>query len=64
MTNSPNKPEFEGQISVFQSPHHTDVLLVDIAEYDNYGHLTWRAIPHESMLYIVSIQKYLDGEID
>jgi len=63
MTNSTENPEYPGQLSVFQSPHHSDVLLVDVAEYDNYGHLSWRAIPHESMLYIVTVEKYLDGDI-
>lgn len=50
-TNSPDRPLFEGQISVFQSPHHPAVLLVDIACLDRYNQLRWNAVPHETQLY-------------
>jgi hypothetical protein len=42
-TNAPIKPQFEGQIVSFTSPH-ADVLLFDIARFDKYGRLEWRAI--------------------
>ena len=43
MTNAPIKPQFEGQIVSFMSPH-ANVLLFDIARLDKYGHLEWRAV--------------------
>ncbi len=42
-TNAPIKPQFEGQIVSFVSPH-ANVLLFDIARLDKYGRLEWRAI--------------------
>ena len=42
-TNAPIKPQFEGQIVSFMSPH-ANVLLFDIARLDKYGRLEWRAI--------------------
>lgn len=42
-TNAPIKPQFEGQIVSFVSPH-ANVLLFDIARFDKYGRLEWRAI--------------------
>jgi len=42
-TNAPIKPQFKGQIVSFTSPH-ADVMLFDIARFDRYGHLEWRAI--------------------
>jgi hypothetical protein len=43
MTNAPIKPQFEGQIVSFMSPH-ANVLLFDIARLDKYGRLEWRAV--------------------
>ena len=43
MTNAPIKPQFEGQIVSFMSPH-ADVMLFDIARFDKYGRLEWRAV--------------------
>jgi hypothetical protein len=43
-TNAPSKPEFEGQIVKFKSPHF-DVMLYDIAVMDEkYNRLTWYAL--------------------
>ena len=43
-TNAPIKPEFEGQIVKFKSPH-ADVFLYDIAKRNaKYGNLEWHAI--------------------
>lgn len=46
-TNAPIKPQFEGQIVSFTSPH-ADVMLFDIARFDKYGRLEWRAINEPS----------------
>ena len=44
-TNAPGKPEFEGQIVKFISPHNSKVILYDIAQYNKkYGWLEWIAI--------------------
>lgn len=44
-TNAPCKPEFEGQIIKFRSPHSLHVILFDIARYnEKYGHLEWHAL--------------------
>jgi hypothetical protein len=43
-TNAPTHPSFEGQLVVFPSPHAADVLLVDRAVKNTYGHLTWVAL--------------------
>lgn len=43
-TNAPMRPEFEGQIVKFKSPH-ADVILYDIAvRNERYGHLEWWAL--------------------
>lgn len=43
-TNAPAKPQFEGQIIKFKSPH-ADVWLYDIAvRNEKYGWLEWYAI--------------------
>ena len=44
-TNAPCKPEFEGQIVKFASPHSSRVVLFDIAvKNEKYGFLEWHAI--------------------
>lgn len=57
-TNSPERPRYDGQISVFQSPHHHSVMLVDVACRDKYGALSWNAVPHETQLYAASVAQY------
>jgi hypothetical protein len=43
-TNAHSKPEFEGQIVKFKSPH-ADVTLFDIAKRNKkYGWLEWHAL--------------------
>jgi len=43
-TNAPGKPQFEGQIVKFISPHF-DVVLFDIAvRNEKYGFLEWYAL--------------------
>ncbi len=43
-TNAPVKPQFEGQIVKFKSPH-ANVWLYDIAtRNEKYGYLEWYAI--------------------
>lgn len=43
-TNAPCKPQFEGQIVKFKSPH-ANVTLYDIAVVNpRYGHLEWYAL--------------------
>lgn len=43
-TNAPTKPEFEGQIVKFKSPH-SGAMLYDIAKRNaKYGCLEWYAI--------------------
>lgn len=61
MTNSVDWPTNHGQVSVFQSPHHPDVLLADIALFDRRGHLEWYAIDHDSTLYRCAIEDYDAG---
>ncbi len=46
-TNAPIKPQFEGQIVGFVSPH-ADVVLFDVARFDKYGRLEWHAINEPS----------------
>lgn len=44
-TNAHSKPEFEGQIVKFKSPHNNNVILYDIAVRNTkYGYLEWQAI--------------------
>lgn len=44
-TNAPTKPQFEGQIVKFISPHSSDVILYDIAKKNQkYGWLEWHAL--------------------
>lgn len=44
-TNAHSKPQFEGQIVKFNSPHNSHVILFDIAKYnENYGCLEWHAL--------------------
>lgn len=44
-TNALVKPEFEGQIVKFVSPHFSDVMLFDIAvRNEKYGYLEWYAL--------------------
>lgn len=48
MTNAPCKPEFEGQIVKFKSPH-ANVILYDIAKRNiKYGYLEWWALNNPS----------------
>lgn len=48
-TNAPCKPEFEGQIVKFISPHNRKAVLYDIARYDEkYGWLEWCALNEPS----------------
>jgi len=43
-TNAKSKPQFEGQIIMFKSPH-ADVMLLDIAKLNTkYGNLEWWAL--------------------
>ena len=63
-TNSRDIPETLGQVSVFQSPHHPEVLLADIAVSDYRNVLGWYAIPHESHCYEAAIQDYKDGVLN
>ena len=43
-TNAHSRPEFEGQIVKFKSPH-ADVILFDIAKRnEKYGWLEWHAL--------------------
>jgi hypothetical protein len=47
-TNAPCKPEFEGQIIKFKSPH-ADVVLYDICVRNKkYGYLEWNALNNPS----------------
>ena len=64
MTNSTDRPINYGQVSVFQSPQHPDVLLADIAMLDPRGQLQWRAVPHESELYKSAIKDYESGILE
>lgn len=44
-TNALMKPQFEGQIVKFISPHFSDVILYDIAVRNKkYGWLEWYAL--------------------
>ena len=48
MTNAPCKPEYEGQIVKFKSPH-ANVILYDIAKRNiKYGYLEWWALNNPS----------------
>lgn len=48
MTNAPCKPEFEGQIVKFKSPH-ANVILYDITKRNiKYGYLEWWALNNPS----------------
>ena len=44
-TNAPCKPEFEGQIVKFRSPHNHKAILFDLAVRNpKYGYLEWQAM--------------------
>jgi hypothetical protein len=42
-TNAPTRPQYEGQIVKFKSPH-AEVMLYDIAKPNKYGTLDWWAL--------------------
>ena len=47
-TNAPCKPEFEGQLVKFRSPH-SNAILYDIAKRnEKWGHLEWYAVNNPS----------------
>jgi hypothetical protein len=53
-TNAPTKPEFEGQIVKFKSPH-ANVFIFDIAaRNEKYGHLEWHALNNPTKAQINS----------
>jgi len=54
-TNSPHPVQFEGQLSVFESPHSGNVLLVDRAEYNRYSRLVWVALLPEDPVALEAI---------
>lgn len=56
-TNSPKRPSFEGEISVFMSP--AKVWLADRAERDVRGRLMWAAMPLESPRTAAAIYAYV-----
>jgi hypothetical protein len=44
-TNAHSKPQFEGQVVKFVSPHHQSVILYDICKRNKkYGNLEWYAL--------------------
>lgn len=43
-TNSRDPISHEGQLSVFESPHSANVLLVDRVELNRYQRLVWVAL--------------------
>lgn len=44
-TNAPGRPEFEGQLVKFRSPHASSVILYDIVRVNGkYGWLEWCAV--------------------
>lgn len=57
-TNSPAKPAFEGELTVYESPHARGVLLVDRAVKDRYDVLTWHAVQHDSAEYAGAIERF------
>jgi hypothetical protein len=57
-TNSPKRPSFEGEISVFMSP--AKVWLADRAERDVRGRLMWAAMPLESPRTAAAISAHLN----
>jgi hypothetical protein len=54
-TNSPHPVQFEGQLSVFESPHSRNVMLVDRAEYNRYSRLVWVALLPEDPIALEAI---------
>lgn len=48
----------EGQVSVFQSPYSSKVLLADVAIRDRRGHLTWYALPPDEPTAQNAIAEY------
>lgn len=57
-TNSPHTIKFEGQLSVFESPHSGNALLVDRAEYNRYNRLVWVALLPEDPVALEAIALY------
>ena len=57
-TNSPHPIQFEGQVSVFESPHSGKVLLVDRAEYNRYNRLVWVALLPEDPVALEAIARH------
>ena len=56
-TNAQCKPEFEGQIIKFVSPHNSKVILYDIAVRNaKYGWLEWYALnePTEKQKFVAT----------
>jgi|LNAO01.1.fsa_nt_gb hypothetical protein len=54
-TNSTHPIKFVGQLSVFESPHSDNVLLVDRAEYNRYNRLVWVALLPEDPVALEAI---------
>ena len=59
MTNcTTKKPKFEGEYIVFESPHASGVLLVDVARFDQYKRLAWEAVRQDAPEAIACILEY------
>lgn len=57
-TNAPCKPEFEGQLVKFRSPHNAKVVLLDEAiRNDKYGWLEWAAVNPNTTDYTEKLSK-------
>lgn len=61
-TNSPYRPVFEGEVSVYQSPFARNVLLADEARLNQYGKLEWWALDPESDSSIAAIAAYQNAQ--
>lgn len=56
--NAPSKPQFEGQLVKFQSPHHPAAVLLDVAvRNEKYGCLEWVAVNPDDPEYYSKLDK-------
>jgi hypothetical protein len=56
--NSSGKPTVEGEYSVFNSPYSENCRLVDKAVRNNYGGLSFVAVPENSREYWLVINEF------
>jgi len=56
-TNAPTRPQFDGQIVKFKSPHAAVMLYDQARRNPKYGHLEWCALNEPTAQQITNAQE-------